>query len=230
MTYIFDPDKLQEIANTGQGLPMTERWQAIHAELMRQYPDKVYPKLEWMFNSAGNLVCQLALVYASPSEYVAFFGTPIGATGFSGRYPFADVWDLMVDGEMRTYIPGQMEPTIYHGGDPAYLPKGQGKGVAYIGSTWMIDYARGPVITMLPFGVLYPAWFTTLDFRSMAATLAPRSCSAAWLPQAQTTRAASFAARRMSRSLPGPTGSSVAFSFFGSVARNANTLVTMSAP
>jgi C-8 sterol isomerase len=165
--YIFDPGALQEIANFGAGLPMSERWDVIHKELARRYPGKVYPKLEWMFNSAGNLVCQLALVYASPSEYVAFFGTPIGATGFSGRYPFADVWDLMVAGEMRTYIPGQMEPTIYCGGDPAYLPRGQGKGVAYIGSTWMIDYARGPVITMLPFGVISPTLSVTLDYHSM---------------------------------------------------------------
>lgn len=169
--YVFDPEGLQEIANYGAGLPMAERWDVIHKELAQRYPGKVYPKLEWMFNSAGNVVCQLALVYASPSEYVAFFGTPIGAAGFSGRYPFADVWDLMVDGEMRTYIPGQLEPTIYRGGDPAYLPRGQGKGVAYIGSTWMIDYARGSVLSMLPFGVISPTLSVTLDFTSMGQQL-----------------------------------------------------------
>lgn len=165
--YVFDPDELQDIANTGMGLPITQRWGAIHGELRKRHPDKVHPKFTWVFNSAGNLVCQLALVYASLNEYVAFFGTPIGATGFSGRYPFADVWDLMVEGEMRTYIPGQLEPTVYKAGDPAFLPKGQGKGVQYVGSTWMIDYARGPVITMLPFGVLAPTSFVTLDYRNL---------------------------------------------------------------
>ena len=170
-TYVFDPDILQEVANCGAGLPIGRRWPVIHQELSRRYPGKVYPRLRWVFNSAGNLVCQLALVYASPVEYVAFFGTPIGATGFSGRYPFSDVWDLMVDGKMLTYRPNEFEPCEYGPGDPAFLKKGEGKGVAYIGSTWMIDYARGQPITMLPFGVLAPAAFTTLDARAAFAQL-----------------------------------------------------------
>jgi hypothetical protein len=41
--YIFDPNALQEAANCGAGLPMSERWDVIHKEL--------------------------ALVYASPSEW-----------------------------------------------------------------------------------------------------------------------------------------------------------------
>ncbi len=45
------------------------------------------PEPRWVFNNAGNLVCQLALVYASPFEYVAYFGTPIGASGFFGPLP-----------------------------------------------------------------------------------------------------------------------------------------------
>ena len=169
--YIFDPDILQEVANTGADLPIRERWEAIHAELSRRYPGKVSPRLRWVFNSAGNLVCQLALVYASPIEYVAFFGTPIGATGFSGRYPWADVWDLMVEGKMLTFRAGEFEPDEFGPGDPAYLKRGQGKSIVYIGSTWMIDYARGMPITMLPFGVLAPAFFVTLDFRSAWAQL-----------------------------------------------------------
>ena len=66
--YIFDPQILQEVANTGAGLPIAERWGRIHDVLTRRYPGKVYPRLRWVFNSAGNLVCQLALVYASPVE------------------------------------------------------------------------------------------------------------------------------------------------------------------
>lgn len=170
-SYVFDPDELQQIANTGTGLPIGERWDAIHQELMRRYPGKIAPEVRWVFNSAGNVPCQLAIVYGSPTEYVAFFGTPIGATGFSGRYGHADVWDLMVDGLMLTYTPGQLEPSEYRAGDPAYLPKGTSKVMSYVGSTWMIDYGRGLPVTMMPFGITSPALFSTLDFRSAAQQL-----------------------------------------------------------
>jgi len=164
--FVFDPDDLQEIANMGAGLPIGERWDVIHQEMMRRYPGKIAPEVRWIFNSAGNVVCQLALVYGSPTEYVAYFGTPIGETGFSGRYGHADVWDLMVSGKMLTFTEGQFEPTEYGPGDSAYLKRGQGKGVAYVGSTWMIDYGRGLPLTMLPFGIIFPYLFNTLDGQS----------------------------------------------------------------
>ncbi len=164
--FVFDPDDLQEIANKGAGLPIGERWDVIHQEMMRRYPGKIAPEVRWIFNSAGNVVCQLALVYGSPTEYVAYFGTPIGETGFSGRYGHADVWDLMVSGKMLTFTEGQFEPTEYGPGDSAYLKRGQGKGVAYVGSTWMIDYGRGLPLTMLPFGIIFPYLFNTLDGQS----------------------------------------------------------------
>ena len=164
--YTFSPEALQEIANTGAGLPIEQRWDAIHRELLRRYPGKIAPEIRWVFNSSGNVICQLAMVYASPTEYVAFFGTPIGATGFSGRYGYADVWDLMVEGKMLTFTAGQFEPTEYRPGDSAYLALGNSKGVAYMRSTWMIDYGRGLPVTMMPFGILAPAVFNTLDYES----------------------------------------------------------------
>ncbi len=165
-SYLFDPDELQQIADVGTGLSITERWDAIHKELLRRYPGKIAPEVHWTFNSAGNVVCQIAIVYASPTEYVAFFGTPVGAGGFSGRYRQADVWDLMVDGRMLTCFPGQLEPTEYGPGDSAYLPKGTCKAVSYVGSTWMIDYGRGLPVTMMPFGIFGPAFFNTMDGQS----------------------------------------------------------------
>jgi hypothetical protein len=165
-SYLFDAHELQEIANTGAGLPLDERWDAIHQELLRRYPGKIAPEVRWVFNSAGNVPCQLAIVYASLTEYVAFFGTPLGATGFSGRYGHADVWDLMVDGLMLTCTPGQFEATEYKAGDSAYLPKGTAKVMSYVGSTWMIDYGRGLPVTMMPFGIIGPAVFSTMDGES----------------------------------------------------------------
>ena len=163
--YLFSPEELHEIAQLGVGLPVEQAWDVIHQEMLRRHPGKILETPRWTFNSAGTAFCQIAIVYASTKEYVAYFGTPIGAEGFSGRYS-ADVWDLMVDGEMWTYVPGQFEPTVYLAGDLAYLPRDGGKGVQYVDHAWMIDYGRGDIITMFPFGVIAPAMFTTLDYTS----------------------------------------------------------------
>lgn len=165
---VFTPEELQEIAKIGfdEGIPLNERFNMMLKELQTRYPGRVADELHWVFNSSGNVLGQLALVYASPTEYIAFFGTPVGATGFSGRYNEADVWDMMVQGEMLTYVPGQFEPDYYYPGDMAYLAKGSIKGFRYVGSTWMIDYSRGNIITMFPYGVIAPAMNNTLDFKS----------------------------------------------------------------
>jgi hypothetical protein len=164
--YEFTAEELHEIANLGVGLPPDEAWKVIHAELLRRHPGKIKEVPRWTFNSAGTSFCELALVYASLTEYVAFFGTPIGADGFSGRYNKSEVWDLMVDGEMWNYSPGQFQPVISLAGDMAYLPMGEGKGVQYIDHAWMIDYARGNIPSMFLFGVIGPALFTTMDYQS----------------------------------------------------------------
>jgi len=128
--------------------------------------------LKWTFNAAGNVVCNLALVYASPNEYVAFFGTPIGSTGFSGYYTQADVWDCMVAGQMYTFDPGQFEKSVYNAGDTAYLKAGSRRVFRYVDSCWMIDYARGNISSMFPYGIINPAAYNTLDTLSASEQVA----------------------------------------------------------
>ena len=164
--YVFTPEEVQSIANMGAGLPPGDRWEIMRAEMARRHPGKVADTLKWTFNAAGNVICNIAVVYASPTEYVAFFGTPIGATGFSGLYTEADVWDCMVFGEMYTFDPGQFEKSVYKAGDTAYLKKGTRRVFRYVDSCWMIDYARGNIITMFPFGVINPAMYNTVDPKS----------------------------------------------------------------
>jgi hypothetical protein len=67
---------------------------------------------------------------------------------------------------MWTFTPGEFEKTVYLAGDLAYLPADGGKSVQYVNHAWMIDYGRGNVITMFPFGVIAPALFVTLDYQS----------------------------------------------------------------
>jgi C-8 sterol isomerase len=161
----FTPEELMDVARLGIGLPIEEAVHVMHEELKARHPGKLAENLRWTFNSAGTAFCQIAIAFASTNEYVAFFGTPIGAEGFSGRYK-ADVWDLMFDGEMWTYVPGQFDKDVYLAGDLAYLPRDGGKGVRYVDHAWMIDYGRGNVLSMFPFGVIAPAMFYTLDWQS----------------------------------------------------------------
>ena len=164
--YVFTVAELEEIAALRPDLPLGERWELLRTELALRHPGKIAETLHWTFNAAGNVVCQIAIVAASPREYVAFFGTPVGATGFSGRYNESDVWDIMVQGEMLTCVPGQFDYTTYVLGQTGYLAKGSAKVFRYGPGTWMIDYARGNIITMFPFGVIAPAVYNTRDFKS----------------------------------------------------------------
>ena len=164
--YVFTVAELEEIAALRPDLPLGERWELMRAELAARHPGKITETLHWTFNAAGNVVCQIAIVAASPREYVAFFGTPVGATGFSGRYNKSDVWDIMVAGEMWACVPGQFDYSTYVLGQTAYLERGSAKIFRYDKNTWMIDYARGNILTMFPFGVIAPAVYNTLDFRS----------------------------------------------------------------
>ena len=50
---VFDPAELQEIANIGADLPIEQRWDAIHKELLLRHPGKIAPEIRWTFNSAG---------------------------------------------------------------------------------------------------------------------------------------------------------------------------------
>lgn len=164
--YVFTVAELEEIAAIRPDLPLGERWELMRAELAQRHPGKIAETLHWTFNAAGNVVCQIAIVAASPREYVAFFGTPVGATGFSGRYNKSNVWDIMVQGEMWTCVPGQFDYTVYVPGQTGYLARGNGKVFRYGPGTWMIDYARGNILTMFPFGVIAPAVYNTLDVKS----------------------------------------------------------------
>jgi C-8 sterol isomerase len=161
--YEFTPEELIEIAGLAPDRPLAERWAIMLGEMEHRHPGKVAGDIRWRFNAAGNVVCQIAMVYASPKEYVAFFGTPIGASGFSGRYAKADVWDIMVQGEMWTARPGEFEKSVFVPGQYSQLAKDDFWTFRYVDSTWMIDYGRGNILSMFPFGVISPALFNTLD-------------------------------------------------------------------
>ena len=165
MPYIFDPKILHECSQKGIGLPYPQMFSAVTAELDLKYPGLIEKKQDWIFNNAGGAMGELTILYASFSEYLIFFGSPIGTEGHSGRYS-AQVYDFMMDGEMWCYTEGQFERTVYRPGDAAYLGKSLAKGYCIKDHAWMLEYSRGCIPLMLPFGLADSMW-STLDWRSI---------------------------------------------------------------
>jgi C-8 sterol isomerase len=170
MGYIFDPDELHEIARLGLGKgTKDESFRVIGDELLRRYPKHITLDNPWIFNNAGGAMGQMKLMHCSITEYVIFFGTPIGTEGHSGRYR-TEVYDFMIDGEMWCYHAGEFERAVYRPGDAAFLGADRAKGYAVPSHAWMLEYSRGPIPSMLPFG-LADTMFSTLDRHTVGTTL-----------------------------------------------------------
>jgi C-8 sterol isomerase len=170
MATIFRPEELHEIAKRALGLKSKEAaFAQIIDDLKRKYPKHITADTPWLFNNAGGAMGQIKLLHCSLSEYILIFGTPIGTEGHSGRYA-TEVWDFMIDGEMWCYHAGEFERTVYRPGDAAYLGEDRAKGYAVPSHAFMLEYARGPIPTMLPFG-LSDTVFSTLDRQTVGKTL-----------------------------------------------------------
>ncbi len=170
MGTIFDPNVLHECAKTGVGLKLEEAFDTITRALVGRYPDHIHagPR-DWMYNNAGGAMGMMTLLHASLSEYILFFGSAIGTEGHSGRYR-TEVFDFMIDGEMWCYEEGETQRRVYVPGDAAYLGADRTKGYRLPDHGWMLEYARGPIPTMLPFG-LADTMLSTLDVSCLAKTL-----------------------------------------------------------
>jgi hypothetical protein len=170
MGFLFDPEVLGRCAAEGIGKDDLEAsFDAITEALARQYPGHINtgPR-DWIFNNAGGAMGQLTYLHASLTEYIILFGSPIGTEGHSGRYG-SEVYDWVFDGEMWCYHEGESERTLYGPGSTAYLGDGKVKGYRLPDHAWMLEYSRGPIPTMLPFG-LADTVFSTLDFRTFRRT------------------------------------------------------------
>lgn len=162
----FEAEDIHTVAKAASGLPVEQAIDNIMGDLQEQYPGKIRGELQWHYNYTGGTLGQMAIVYASLNEYILIFGTPIGAEGFSGRYSSMDVYDCMFAGEMRTYMEGELTPTVYLPGDMALLERHKAKGYSMAPGTWMLEYTRGNTLFSLPQGLFAPTGLT-LDFKTM---------------------------------------------------------------
>ena len=169
MAFIFEPEDLQAIAQKAIGLPRDEMFDQIQRELAVRYPGRICEQREWILNTAGGARGTLTIIYASMREYLIFFGTPIGNRGHTGRYHFADDWFWILEGDFWRLREGSPDREVYGAGDVVLHPRGTAAIYRIVDNARALEYARGWIPTMLPFGMADTV-FNTLDYRGFFKT------------------------------------------------------------
>jgi len=164
----LDVDVLTEIVQECLDLPREEMMDAITEAVGDRFQRiHIRRKRRWCFSVAGGAMMQIAFVYGSLTEYLLFASTPIGTEGHSGMYLATGLWDWVLDGEMWRYALGNTDRKEYGKGDLVPLPSGgEGDGFCVKDHCLLLEYARGFVPFMMPFG-LADSLISTLDYKSI---------------------------------------------------------------
>jgi hypothetical protein len=165
----FDPEVVHLCAMECLGKPKPQMFEAFAAALARHYPKVLDFSQPWIYSIAGGAMIQMKLYYASMTEYIMIWGTPIGSEGHSGRH-FSGFWDTVIDGETWYYAEGQFEKTIYKPGNRIYVGPGQARAMNFTNGVWAVEYARGFLPLSMPFGIAEEI-FICWDFLTAAQTV-----------------------------------------------------------
>ncbi|MDB4987591.1 MAG: sterol isomerase, partial [Myxococcaceae bacterium] len=160
--YLFDPEVLAEVVRMHLGAPIEQQFAGVSQTLRSIYGDHVSPGQRWMFSNAGGIMSTISPLHVSANEYLLFCGTAIGSEGHSGRHR-ADLYELVMAGELWTYEAGSFERKVHRPGDLVTLARGGANGSKLRPGLWMLEYARGNVASLFPFALADTA-FSTLDF------------------------------------------------------------------
>ena len=167
---IFEPKDLQRIVQMHLDVPLDERFDRITETLHDVYGEHVHPGGEWIWSNAGGIMCSMRVLHTSPREYLLFCGTAVGTEGHSGRHR-AEMFDIVVNGELQTFKPDQFQATTLSPGDMSYLPRLTTNGSHLGKECWLLEYARGNVFSLFPFA-LGDTIFSTQDLSDVRKTMA----------------------------------------------------------
>lgn len=167
---VFEPEALREIVARHTEKPIEENVRAVIDDLVERYGPRVIDDNGiWVFSNAGGIMGTMTLLHASLHEYLLIFGTPHGSEGHSGRHK-CDLWDIVMSGEVSTYQEHELRAKVFKPGEVTHLPRGRANS-SRMGTdgSFMLEYCRGPIPAMLPFGLL-DSFASTLDFHGIATT------------------------------------------------------------
>lgn len=178
--YEFELDGLRAAVGCGLGRAPGDAFARIVGALRDRHPNQIADTLEWTLVYAAGFMQQLAVLHASPHEYLILTGAPTPSSGQNGPFR-CDLYDIVIDGAISSFAAGAFEEEEHGPGDCFALPAGEVRGAAIRDHVWMLEYARGPIPTMFPLPVA-GALFSTLDVPSLwrMASVATRVGARQW--------------------------------------------------
>lgn len=180
--YVFEPDALHEIALRHVGKPPQEIATNLEAELKTTYGPLIHTDMPWMIQPAGFAMYHVKFLFAAMNEYIGLMGIPIPSTGHSGRGRVT-YWDTVLSGSLEGFVPGMHFAYETRAGNRTVTQPLEPNAFAVRDHVFFLEYARGPMLTIEPFGMANHL-FSTLDLKTawrqlrVHATLAWRSRNA----------------------------------------------------
>ncbi|KAF9498642.1 C-8 sterol isomerase [Pleurotus eryngii] len=169
--YVFEPSKLHALAQDAIAAHPDDTGAMVHhivSNLTAEYPSsqiRINPnEREWVFNNAGGAMGGMYIIHASITEYLIIFGTPLGTEGHSGIHTADDYFHIL-SGEQWAYTLGSFEKEVYTAGSVHLMPRGVRKQYKMHKGCFALEYARGWIPLMLPFGFA-DAISSTMDYIS----------------------------------------------------------------